>query len=82
MSSRQRILVDCDPGIDDAFALMCALRFADLAAVTTVSGNVSIDNTTRNARYLLDMTSRFIAVRAVRCSLRPWPPTTSTVPRA
>jgi len=54
MTSRERILLDCDPGIDDAFAIMCALRFADLAAVTTVSGNVSIENTTRNARYLLE----------------------------
>jgi inosine-uridine nucleoside N-ribohydrolase len=53
MTSPKRLLVDCDPGIDDAFALFCALKYANLAAITTVSGNVSIDNTTRNARYLM-----------------------------
>ncbi len=49
------IVLDCDPGIDDAFAIFCALRHTDLLAVTTVDGNVDVDNTTRNARYLLDL---------------------------
>lgn len=49
------IVLDCDPGIDDAFAIFCALRFTELVAVTTVSGNVDIDNTTRNARHLLGL---------------------------
>lgn len=47
------IVLDCDPGIDDAFAIFCALRYTDVVAVTTVSGNVGIDDTTRNARHLL-----------------------------
>lgn len=55
MSTRPRILLDCDPGVDDAFAMFCATRFADLAAVTTVSGNVRIENTTRNALYILEL---------------------------
>ena len=49
------IVLDCDPGIDDAFAIFCALRFTELLAVTTVSGNVNVENTTRNARYLLEL---------------------------
>ena len=49
------IVLDCDPGIDDAFAIFCALRHAELLAVTTVDGNVDVENTTRNARYLLDL---------------------------
>ena len=49
------IVLDCDPGIDDAFAIFCALRFTDLAAVTTVSGNVGVEHTTRNARHLLEL---------------------------
>lgn len=53
--SRPAIVLDCDPGIDDAFAIFCALRFSELVAVTTVSGNVDIDNTTRNARHLLEL---------------------------
>jgi len=55
MTSPQRILLDCDPGIDDAFALLCALKFTELTAITTVSGNVSINNTTRNAQYLMEL---------------------------
>lgn len=52
---RPRLLVDCDPGIDDAFALLCALTYGNLTAVTTVSGNVPVENTTRNARWILEL---------------------------
>lgn len=49
------VLLDTDPGIDDAVALAAAL-FApqlDLQLVTTVAGNVSLEKTTRNALQLL-----------------------------
>lgn len=55
MNPRPRILLDCDPGIDDAFAIFCAARFTELAAITTVSGNVRIENTTRNAMHVLEL---------------------------
>lgn len=55
MKARPRILLDCDPGIDDAFAIMVALRFSELVAVTTVAGNVSVDKTTRNALWVLEL---------------------------
>ena len=58
MTSPPKILLDCDPGIDDMFAILCALRFAEVAAVTTVSGNVSIEHTTRNARWILELSNR------------------------
>ncbi len=60
--TRPQILLDCDPGIDDAFALMCAFKYADVAAITTVSGNVGIDKTTRNARYLVGLADLEIPV--------------------
>lgn len=53
--NRPPILLDCDPGIDDAFAIMCALRHTELLAITTVSGNVGLPETTRNARYILEL---------------------------
>jgi inosine-uridine nucleoside N-ribohydrolase len=56
--TRPPIVLDCDPGIDDAFALFCALRYCDLRAVTTVSGNVRIEDTTRNGLHLLDLVGR------------------------
>ncbi|HTT93994.1 MAG TPA: nucleoside hydrolase [Solirubrobacterales bacterium] len=45
------VVVDCDPGIDDALALalLAASPEFDLRAVTTVCGNVTVDHSTRNA---------------------------------
>lgn len=49
------VIIDCDPGIDDAMALMAAFSFPnlDIKAITTVSGNVSIEKVTVNARSVL-----------------------------
>ncbi len=54
----QRIILDTDPGIDDALALFLALGSPEIAleAVTTVSGNVSVEQTTYNALSLLTLT--------------------------
>jgi len=52
---RLPIILDTDPGIDDAAAIAAAL-FApelDLKLMTTVAGNVSLEKTTRNALQLL-----------------------------
>jgi purine nucleosidase len=55
-----RIILDTDPGIDDAFALFLALASPEvqLEAITTVSGNVNVDKTTRNALTLLELAGR------------------------
>lgn len=56
MPTPQLVIVDTDPGIDDAMALLF-LRAAPsvrIAAITTVFGNASIDATTRNACYLAE----------------------------
>lgn len=44
-----KMLIDCDPGHDDAVAILYAARHVDLVAITTVFGNASVENTTRNA---------------------------------
>lgn len=44
-----KLLLDCDPGLDDAVAILVAARYADLVGITTVAGNVGINRTTRNA---------------------------------
>ena len=56
----RRILLDCDPGHDDAIAIMLAVAdpSIELLAVTTVAGNVGVDLTTRNALRVLDMVGR------------------------
>jgi len=55
-----RVILDTDPGIDDALALFLALASPEmrLEAVTTVSGNVHVDLTTRNALALLELAGR------------------------
>ena len=54
-TARPRVLLDCDPGHDDAFALLFAARACELVAITTVSGNVGVASTTRNARIVREL---------------------------
>jgi inosine-uridine nucleoside N-ribohydrolase len=54
------VILDCDPGIDDAVAILLALGSPELEllAVTTVAGNVPLANTTVNALRVLDLAGR------------------------
>jgi purine nucleosidase len=56
----QRVIFDTDPGVDDTMALFFLLRSPELhlEAVTTVFGNVDIDQTTRNTLIALDVVGR------------------------
>ena len=53
----KRILLDVDTGVDDALAILLALRSPELKveAVTTVAGNLPVDLCTRNTRLVLDI---------------------------
>ena len=55
-----RIIIDTDPGTDDAIALIAALNSPelDVLALTTVTGNASLEDATRNALGLLTGLSR------------------------
>jgi inosine-uridine nucleoside N-ribohydrolase len=44
-----KIWLDCDPGHDDAVAMLIAARWADLVGVSSVAGNSPVGNTTTNA---------------------------------
>ncbi len=52
----RKIIIDTDPGVDDAMAIMLAVksRAFDIKAITTVCGNTTVDKTTRNAEYILN----------------------------
>lgn len=54
---KRKIIIDTDPGHDDAMAIMLAVQSGefDIKAITTVSGNSTIENTTRNARFVLEL---------------------------
>ena len=54
-TTRPSILLDCDPGHDDAIAIVAAARFADLVGITTVAGNAPLDRTTYNALVMRDL---------------------------
>jgi inosine-uridine nucleoside N-ribohydrolase len=54
------ILLDCDPGHDDAIALLLALASpeVELRGVTTVAGNQTVEKTTANAIRILELVGR------------------------
>jgi inosine-uridine nucleoside N-ribohydrolase len=54
------IVLDCDPGLDDAIAIMVALGSpeVDVLAITTVAGNAPLRHTTANAIRVLDHLGR------------------------
>ena len=58
--NRQSLIIDCDPGVDDAVGLMLALNAPELEvlAVTAVGGNVPVGATSRNARILRQVAGR------------------------
>ena len=74
------IILDCDPGHDDALAMALALARPELRveAITTVAGNAPLERTTLNARRVLTLLGRTdvpVAAGADRPLLRePWAP--------
>lgn len=51
---QKKIILDCDPGHDDAMAILLALGHPDidLLAITTVVGNQTLDKVTHNAQAI------------------------------
>jgi purine nucleosidase len=61
-----RVIIDTDPGIDDAHAIMLALAHpgTKVEALTTVAGNVPLERTTANALVVLDVLGADVPVFA------------------
>ncbi len=61
-----RLVIDTDPGVDDAHAIMLAFAHpqAQIEAITTVAGNVSVDKTTANACTILDVLGKDVPIYA------------------
>lgn len=49
------IILDCDPGHDDAIAIVVAAKHTNLLGITTVAGNAPLALTTRNALIMTDL---------------------------
>jgi inosine-uridine nucleoside N-ribohydrolase len=56
----RRVIIDTDPGVDDAFALLLAMRSPELAieGITPVAGNVPLELTLPNALRLVEIAGR------------------------
>ncbi len=61
MTNAKPIIIDCDPGQDDAVMLLLALASPaefNILGISTVTGNVPLDLTQRNARIMCDLAGR------------------------
>jgi inosine-uridine nucleoside N-ribohydrolase len=63
-TSHLPIILDCDPGHDDAIAMVVAARHATLLGITTVAGNAPLESTTQNAIVIRDLLGIDVAVHA------------------
>ena len=61
-----RLVIETDPGVDDALAIMLAFAHpeAQVEAITTVAGNVALERTTANACTILDLLEQDVPVYA------------------
>ena len=66
MERRIPMILACDPGIDDAVAILLAAAAPEieLLAVTAAAGNVGLEHTSRNARRVLALAGRQVPVYA------------------
>ena len=53
--TKPQLLIDTDPGVDDALAILMAHAHADIAGLSIAAGNVGLDHTVRNALTLVDL---------------------------
>lgn len=58
MEQYRKVWIDCDPGIDDSFALLLAMKHLDVLGITTVGGNTGLKYTSRNARYVTELAGK------------------------
>jgi len=63
---RPPVIVDCDPGHDDAIAIIVAARHASVRGITTVAGNAPLDRTTHNALVMRELLGIDVPIHAGR----------------
>lgn len=61
---RPAIILDCDPGHDDAIAIVVAAHFCELLGITTVAGNAPLDRTTHNALVMRELVGTDVPVHS------------------
>ena len=63
-AAAQKIIIDCDPGIDDAIAIILAMEYSkfEILGITTVFGNATVEQATENALKLVELSGKNIPV--------------------
>ena len=63
-AQRQKVIIDCDPGIDDAIALVIALQQPrlEILGITTMFGNALVEQATKNALRIVELSGKNIPV--------------------
>ena len=58
--SQRKFIIDCDTGVDDAYAIMLALsrKDVDVVAITCVNGNTALDQVAVNVMKVLEVCQR------------------------
>ena len=56
--NRTKVVIDCDPGTDDCFALMLCIKHLDVKGIVTVGGNTGLEYTEKNARFMTELCGR------------------------
>jgi purine nucleosidase len=59
---KPQLLIDTDPGVDDALAILMAHAHADIAGLSIAAGNVGLAHTVRNACTLIDLMNADVPV--------------------
>ena len=56
----KKVIIDCDPGVDDAMALILAMQYTDfdILGITTVFGNAYLEQTTKNALTVVELSNK------------------------
>lgn len=60
----RKVIIDCDPGVDDAMALILAMQYPgfEILGITTVFGNAYLEQTTKNALTVVELAGKNIPV--------------------
>ena len=62
MNTSKKYLIDTDCGIDDAECIFTSLYYLDIVAITTVMGNTTVDNSTKNVAKVLQLARREVPI--------------------
>jgi len=76
----RKVVIDCDPGIDDAIAIVLAMQYSgfEIVGISTMFGNAQVDQATRNALTIVELSGRTVPVykgasKPLRLPLEPPP---------